>query len=169
MPPDNSLGLAPLPEGPFSGPEAFATLVRGALEGAAARGWTELVLCDTDFDGWPLGERAVCTALNAWAARGHRLALLARSFAVVERRHARLVQLRRQWAHKVECREASRENAGRLPSGIWTPEWVLVHTDPERWSGVTSAAARRRVSWRETLDAAWEQGRPGFPATTLGL
>ena len=111
-----------------------------------------------------------CRPASASAGRrGHRLALLARSFAVVERRHARLVQFRRQWAHKVECRVASGEKAERLPSGIWTPEWVLVHTDPERWSGLANAAARRRVSWRERLDAAWERGRPGFPATTLGL
>ncbi|HEY1103562.1 MAG TPA: hypothetical protein VGE70_09105 [Burkholderiaceae bacterium] len=159
----------PLPDGPYAGRAAFALRVRAALVHAAAHGWNELVLSDADFDGWPLGEEAVCAGLHAWAAAGHRLAVLAGSYTVVEQRHARLVQFRRQWAHKIECRIAGREAATGLPSGIWTPDWLLTCDDREHWTGMATTVVRQRVAWRETLDAAWHRARPGFFATTLGL
>jgi len=90
--------------------------------------------------------------------------VLAGSYTVVEQRHARLVQFRRQWAHKIECRIAGREAATGLPSGIWTPDWLLTCDDREHWTGMATTVVRQRVAWRETLDAAWHRaGRASLP------
>ncbi len=58
-----------LPEGAFSGPVEFSQLVRDALALAAAQGWRSLVISDASFEDWPLRERVVVDALQAWAGR----------------------------------------------------------------------------------------------------
>lgn len=157
-------------EGRFDGREAFADLIRGALSAAAHQGWSEIVFSDPDFADWPLGERASIEALQAWSASGRRLLLLARRFDLVERGHARFVTWRRTWDHIVECRAAGRTGAAEeVPSALWTPTWCLHRIDPERSRGVCSSEARARRDLRESFDECWRQGRPAFPASTLGL
>lgn len=164
-------GVVPvLIEGRFDGREAFADLVRNALSAAAHQGWNEIVFSDPDFADWPLGERASIEALQAWSASGRRLLLLARRFDLVERGHARFVTWRRTWDHIVECRAAGRTGAAEeVPSALWTPTWCLHRIDPERSRGVCSSEARARRDLRESFDECWRQGRPAFPASTLGL
>ncbi|MNX18657.1 hypothetical protein D3C86_485560 [compost metagenome] len=164
-------GAAPvLSEGRFDGREVFADLVRGALSAAAHQGWNEIVFSDPDFADWPLGERASIEALQAWSASGRRLLLLAGRFDLIERGHARFVTWRRTWDHIVECRAAGRSGtAEEVPSAFWTPTWCLHRIDPERSRGVCSSEPRARRDLRESLDERWRQGRPAFPASTLGL
>jgi len=157
-------------EGRFDGREAFADLIRSALSAAAHEGWNEIVFSDPDFADWPLGERASIEALQAWSASGRRLLLLARRFDLVERGHARFVTWRRTWDHIVECRTAGRiGTAEEVPSAVWTPTWCLHRIDLERSRGVCSSEARARRDLRESFDESWRQGRPAFPASTLGL
>ncbi|PIF78071.1 hypothetical protein CLU95_5252 [Variovorax sp. 54] len=157
-------------EGRFDGREAFADLVRNALSAAAHQGWNEIAFSDPDFADWPLGERASIEALQAWSASGRRLLLLARRFDLVERGHARFVTWRRTWDHIVECRAAGRTGAAEeVPSALWMPTWCLHRIDPERSRGVCSSEARARRELRESFDECWRQGRPAFPASTLGL
>lgn len=162
-----------LPEGRFDGREAFATVLRNALAVAAREGWREIVFSDPDFADWPLGERASIEALQAWAASGRRLMLLAQRFDLLERTHARFVPWRRMWDHIIECRAcgaASVETAGaEVPSAIWTPSWFAHRIDPEHGRGVCSVEPRPRLELRETIEECWRRGRPAFPATTLGL
>ena len=68
----------PLPSGRFEGRKAFQQLVRDALAAAAREGWREMILSDPDFADWPLGERAVAEALNAWSVSGRRCIMLSR-------------------------------------------------------------------------------------------
>jgi len=157
-------------EGRFDGREAFVDLVRGALSAAAYQGWNEVVFSDPDFADWPLGERASIEALQAWSASGRRLLLLAGRFDLIERGHARFVTWRRTWDHIVECRAAGRTGTPEeVPSAFWTPTWCLHRIDPERSRGVCSSEPRARRDLRESLDERWRQGRPAFPASTLGL
>ena len=51
--------LPALLEGRFNGPSEFAALIRLAFTTAAACGWREIILSDSSFEDWPLGERAV--------------------------------------------------------------------------------------------------------------
>ncbi len=170
MPNEGGAAPRPLIEGRFDGREAFADLVRNAFSAAAREGWNEIVFSDPDFADWPLGERASIEALQAWSASGRRLLLLAQRFDRVESGHARFVTWRRTWDHIVECRAAGRTGAAEeVPSALWTPTWCLHRIDPERSRGVCSSEARARRDLRESFDECWRQGRPSFPASTLGL
>lgn len=158
-----------LPEGRFVGRQAFVGLVRQAIECAAREGWPSLWLSDADFADWPLGERAVVEALNAWAGRGRQLRLLAQDYGPLRLQHPRFVQWRVTWAHLVEAQVWSGAAAGELPCAIWSPGWTLERLDPLRGAGVSSFDGVHRVALRERLDAAWHRGGPGFAATVLGL
>ncbi|WP_294764765.1 hypothetical protein [uncultured Rhodoferax sp.] len=158
-----------LPEGPFAGPAAFAQLLRDALACAAREGWPEMVWCDADYLDWPLRERAVVEALNAWAGSGRRLLMLAHRYDEVQRHHARFVQWRGTWGHLVDCRVCRHLDASELPSALWSPHWVLRRLGRERCTGVASHEAQRRVLLREELEECRRQSSPGFPSTILGL
>ncbi|WP_432726236.1 hypothetical protein [Variovorax sp. W6] len=158
-----------LPEGRFDGREAFDALLRNALSAAAREGWKEIVFSDPDFADWPLGERATIEALQAWAASGRRLMLLAQRFDVLERGHARFVPWRRLWDHIIECRATGKAAGSEVPSAIWTPTWFVHRIDPERSRGVSGIDARSRRELREAIEECWRLGRPAFPASTLGL
>lgn len=161
---------AALPEGRFSGREAFQQMVRDALATAAREGWREIILSDATFHDWPLGERAVVESLQAWARSGRHLTLLARSYDEVIRRHARLVRWRGTWDHIVTCRVSPAADPLDLPSALWSPGWVMQRLDPDRCIGVTGSEPDRRVLLRETINE-WVRSKssPGFPSTTLGL
>ena len=122
-----------------------------------------------DFADWPLGERAVADALQAWSTGGRSLKMLAHRFDVFERHHARFVHWRRLWDHIVQCRALPQLNAGDVPSAIWTPSWSLLRIDPERSRGVCGASAADRVALRHRIDEGFQLGRPAFAASVLGL
>lgn len=158
-----------LPEGRIVGREDFGAIVRQALQAAASEGWQQLLLSDTDFADWPLGERAVVEALNAWSRTGRTLQLLAREFDTLRQRHPRFVGWRTTWSHIVEARACRGASGEGVPSAIWTPAWTLERIDPERSVLVASRSPERKVALRERLDAFWLKGSPAFPATVLGL
>ena len=168
--PPQSNAVQTLPEGRFSGREAFQQLVRDALATAAREGWRELILSDADFHDWPLGERAVIESLQQWAHSGRRLTFLARSYNEVIRRHARLVRWRTTWDHILTCRACPAADPLDVPSVIWSPNWVLQRLDMDRCTGVSGSEPARRVMLQEVL-AEWMRSKstPGFPSTTLGL
>lgn len=161
--------LPPLPVGRLQGRQVFADLVHQALVTAAARAWSPLVLCDADFEDWPLGERAVVQALQAWAGRGRRIRFLARDFQKLRERHPRLVQWRVQWSHLVEAQVWTSAAEGEVPSALWAPAWCIERVDLVRGVLVASDDPSRLLGLRERIESAWHRGRPGFPATVLGL
>ncbi len=169
MPPDTAPDVPVLPEGAFDGREAFESTIRLAVAAAAQHNWREIVFSDPTFADWPLGERATLQALQAWSRSGRRFVLLAQSFDVFERAHARFVQWRQTWSHIVECRVCNVAGAPAVPSAIWTPSWFMHRIDPERGRGVCGIDPERRAGLRELIDECVRQGRPGFPASTLGL
>ncbi|HET8745309.1 MAG TPA: hypothetical protein VFM98_06875 [Ramlibacter sp.] len=165
----NEEAAAPLPSRRFEGREEFRQLLRDALACAAREGWREIILSDPDFEDWPLGERAVAESLQAWSAGGRRMVLLARSYEVVLRQHARFVQWRRLWSHivtAVACPAADRLD---LPSALWSPRWVLERRDLAHCNGYCGDEPERRVLLREALNEWLQKATPAFPATTLGL
>lgn len=80
-----------LPQGRFGGPAEFAELVRNSFAAAAAQGWREIIICDSTFETWPLGERVVAQSLQDWSKSGRKLTMLAKNYNQVMRRHARFV------------------------------------------------------------------------------
>ncbi|VTU31221.1 hypothetical protein [Variovorax sp. PBL-E5] len=169
MPNENEIPNIDLPEGPVDGRHAFHAHVHAALAAAAHQNWREIVLSDPAFDDWPLGERAIVDALQAWASAGRRLVLLAQRFDVFDREHARFVHWRRMWSHIIECRACEGPGLPQVPSAIWTPSWFLNRIDIEHGRGVCGREPEGRRALRERLDECLRHAKPGFPATTLGL
>lgn len=159
----------PLPEGPFDGRLAFQEHLRAAMAEAAGQNWREIVFSDPDFADWPLGERACIEALQAWAASGRSLVLLARHFKVFERDHARFVRWRQTWSHIIDARACDGAGLPTVPSAIWTPTWCLRRIDVAHDRGACSVQPERRRAVREAVDECLRHGRPAFSASTLGL
>jgi hypothetical protein len=158
-----------LPHGRFSGPTEFAELVRSAFATAAAQGWREIIICDSTFEDWPLGERAVAQSLQDWSKSGRKLTMLAKNYNEVMRRHARFVTWRRTWAHMVECRANAAISDDGMPSALWSPVWVVQKLDMARCTGVCGSEPARKVALRERLEECLKLSSPSFAATTLGL
>ncbi len=81
-------------DGVIASRSEFHIALREAFAEAASTGCRELLLCDSNFTDWPLGERAVVEQLAQWAASHRRLTLLAEDFAELARRHPRWVEWR---------------------------------------------------------------------------
>ena len=161
--------LDALPQRRFSGPAEFADLIRSAFAAAAAQGWREIIVCDSSFEDWPLGERAVIQSLNDWSKTGRKLTMLAKNYNEVMRRHARFVTWRRTWAHIVECRGHASIAFDDMPSAVWSSAWALQKLDLARCTGVCGSEPTRRVALKERLDECLKLSSPAFAATTLGL
>jgi hypothetical protein len=143
--------------------------VRDALACAAREGWREIILCDADFEDWPLAERTVVDSLEAWSATGRHCTLLARRYDAVVRRHARFVTWRKTWSHIIDARSCAAADPSELPSAIWSPGWVLQRVDAERCNGVSGSEPERRLMLHENLQEWLKKSSPSFSATTLGL
>lgn len=155
--------------GRFEGRDAFQQLIRDALAAAAREGWRELILCDANFEEWPLGERAVAQSLQDWSQSGRKCILLARKWDDVIRRHARFVTWRKTWSHIIDARACPSADPLDLPSAIWSPAWVMERRDLERSVGYCGPEADRRLALRESLNEWLARSSPSFPAVTLGL
>jgi hypothetical protein len=167
--PDDTVLPAALPDGPFDGRQAFVSHLKTAMAEAARQNWREIVFSDIDFEDWPLGERAPIESLQAWAASGRSLVLLAEHFKVFEREHARFVRWRQTWSHIVDARACKGAGLPAVPSAIWTPSWCLRRIDIDHARGMCSAQPERRRALREAIDECLLHSRPAFPAFTLGL
>lgn len=148
----------------------FQEALHRAFAEAAAVGCRELWLCDTNFAGWPLGERVVVEHLIQWAGSQRRLTVLATTFDEVVRRHARWVEWRRQWSHVVHCRTRSDLETGRMPSLLLAPGLISVRLYggvPSR--GRWSRDASDEASCRELIDAVLQRSEDAYPVTVTGL
>ncbi len=167
---DESAIPAALPSGAFMGREAWRERLRAGLLAAATQHWPELLLSDAHFRDWPLGEREVVDALHAWMRAGaQRLTMLATSYDDVPRQHARFVEWRRQWSHRIECRVCREADPQQLPSAIWSPSWMLQRLDSLHHNGLCGDDPARRRLLREQIDGWLGRSSAGFPAYTLGL
>jgi hypothetical protein len=159
----------PLLEGRFTGRSEFTDLIRQAIAAAAVQGWREIILCDANFEDWPLGERVLTQALNDWSKTGRKMTILAKNYGDLQRRHARFVSWRRTWAHIVDCRASSATAGDDMPSALWSPGWVFERLDLQRFTGLAGSEVARRVALRERLKEHLLRSSPAFPASILGL
>jgi hypothetical protein len=168
---DTSEQMTPLslPEGRFGGPSEFAELIRQSFTAAAAQGWRDIIICDSTFEDWPLGERMVAQSLNDWSKSGRKLTMLARNYNEVLRKHARFVTWRRTWAHIVDCRANTSISVDDMPSALWSPVWVFQRLDVVCSTGVAGFEPARRVVLKERLNECLKLSSPAFAASTLGL
>ncbi|MCH2240597.1 MAG: hypothetical protein MK041_01400 [Aquabacterium sp.] len=155
----------------FQGLPAFRAQVLALLQ-AAGLGRCDLVLCDADYEAWPLGEAAVVDAFNAWAlaARSTHAVILAAQFDAWPRRHPRWVRWRTPWAHRMRCLQAPDDLAGDLPRILLLPGRAgLEVLDAAQWRGVVTCEPVRLARLKEQTDAISQRSGDAFPPTLLGL
>lgn len=148
----------------------FHAALRTGFQQAAALGCRELWLCDVDFADWPLGERDVIASLNAWAGAQRQLTVLAQNFDAVVRGHARWVEWRRHWSHRVRCYSNLELEAAQLPTLLLASGELRVQLqDPIHYRGSLSRDPADLLRCRETIDAVLQRSADAFPVTTIGL
>jgi hypothetical protein len=155
----------------FEGAPEFAQALRDAMVFASERGTRRLCWCDEDFADWPVGEAEWVDLLTRWArVPGRELVMIARDWAVVERRHPRFVTWRRDWAHVIQCLVPDESHIAELPT-IWidSDDQVLRVFDTEHLRGRSGFDRVDRQRAREDFDAISQRANPGFAAVTLGL
>jgi len=155
----------------FQGLAAFKLQVLALLE-AARHGAQDLVLCDPDYEAWPLGEPGAVDAFNAWAlaSRHSRCVILAGRFEAWPRLHGRWVRWRTPWSHRIRCLQAPQETASDLPRLVLLPGRAgLEVLDAEQWRGVMTRDPRRLAHLQERTDAISQRSEDAFPPTPLGL
>jgi hypothetical protein len=144
-------------------------MVRQVFALAARRGWQKIVICDPDYDAWPLGESQLVADLNAWSGRGRELVMLAHRYDRVQARQARYVAWRQTWSHIVNCGVVATIDRDATQTLIWTPEWAMQMQDAERFACIGSENPRFRSELASKLAGFAQRGRPGFPVNVLGL
>jgi len=167
-------GPVALPQGRCSGRRLLQDAIRSAVVCAAKQGWNELIFCDATFADWPLGERVVVDALQAWARPGRRMRLLAWDYRPLAALHPRFVHWRGVWDHLLDCRRVRGNDAASCPSILWSSAWAMQRIDTERDvqvcdAQVCDAQAAHCQHLRLILDECCRNSTSGFPASTLGL
>ena len=155
----------------FEGAPEFASSLRDAMVNASEHGTRRLCWCDEDFASWPLGDSEWVDMLTHWVRKpGRELVMIARDWAVVERRHPRFVGWRRDWAHAVKCLVPDDAHTAALPT-IWidSDDQALRVFDAEHLRGRLGFDRVDRQRAREDFDAISQRASPGFAAVTLGL
>jgi hypothetical protein len=155
----------------FEGAPEFARALHDAMVFASERGTRRVCWCDQDFASWPLGEAEWIDMLTHWARKpGRELVMIARDWAVVERRHPRFVTWRRDWAHVIQCLVPDESRTTDLPT-LWidSDEQALRVFDAQHLRGRLGFDRVDRQRAREDFDAISQRASPGFAAATLGL
>jgi hypothetical protein len=155
----------------FEGMAEFARAVQEAMAQAGECGTRRLCWCDEDFAAWPLGDARWVDNLIRWARNpGRELVMIARDWSVVERRHPRFVNWRRDWAHVVQCLVPDETRTAPLPT-LWidSDEQAIRVFDHAYWRGRAGFDRIDRQRAREDFDAVLQRAGPGFSAVTLGL
>ena len=158
-----------LPIGRFTGRKDFEQHVCQALACAVDQGWKDLLLCDFNFEDWPLNTREVQDALDRWARPGRRLTLLAVRYDDMVRRHPRFVVWRRRWDHLLDCRVGRATAPDDFPSVLLSPHWCMQRIDRLRSVCLCHDSQEHVAALRDNLGQRVRDSTPGFPASTLGL
>ena len=148
----------------------FHAAVREAFAALSVSACSEVVICDTDFADWPLGEISVIDSLSNWARPSRKLTVYAQNFDEVQRRHPRWVTWRRQFAHAVQCRVVEPLEQGHMPCLFTARGGLTIRMfDSVRFRGTLCASAADAVLAQEMIDAISQRSGEGFAVTTLGL
>jgi hypothetical protein len=150
----------------FEGREAWIQALRDLL---AAPGSLVAMYSD-DYAEWPLNERAVIDALEAWAVARSQpcVRMLARSFDGLMQRCPRFVDWRTRFAHLIECRELGDTEPPRSEC-LLTREVGVLALPGENFRRAVGCSGARLQGLLRGFDEGWAQGTPGFALRPLGL
>ena len=144
----------------------------GAAMAMAAAGPCDIVLMDTDFVHWPIGQRSVMEAFHQWGliSRGTHCQVIAYSYDNFSRQHPRWVAWRSTWAHRVRCYQVPDELVSSLrPTLILRGSLGLRLLEPMHGVGVWTREEGALTSWMAEIDVILQRSHEALPPTTLGL
>lgn len=144
-----------------------------ALSAVVADQSTSLRCFSADFRAWPLDQSAFMRLLELWALRDAKrpdaMRFLALDWGQVATRFPRFATFRRDFAHRVACRQIAESRAGGLVE-LAASERCVVYAHTATWmSGECIQTVSRMHAFCLRFDAAWEQAVPAFPSGILGL
>jgi hypothetical protein len=147
---------------------------RGALlaflQRAAAEKWPKLLLCDSDFSLWPLGDSEILAALENWSHRPYSLVIVANHYRHIETHYPRFIRWRQQWEHIVSAHAAAPVHKGSLPSCILAPQHAALQLlDPVRCRGIAVHEANMVHDLQLVMDEILLKSSSAFPSSTTGL
>ncbi|MEK8087384.1 hypothetical protein WNB94_13260 [Aquabacterium sp. A3] len=157
--------------GRIDGWRDFSDRVCAALAWACTQP-TSLCLSDRDFQSWPLGQRAVVTALQSWAManRQARMQVLLAQTDRVALQHPRWIAWRQGWGHRVQVWQADDDQRDQVPTLLLVGKVLGLRLhDPQRGQGVWTRDAATVQHWQDGFDVILQRSVSALPVTTLGL
>lgn len=160
--------------GRITGWADWASKVREVLALAADQR-ASLLMLDTDFTQWPLGEIACVESLEQWSLRHSQVhcTLLARDWTAFPRQHPRWLRWRGTWAHKVSCKAVAEEDISSLqplrPTLVLQGVMGLQLLDTDAGVGLWSQRPAQLHEWWQFGDAISQRSAESMPVTTVGL
>jgi hypothetical protein len=132
-------------------------------------------LCAERFDGWPLEQPELASALVAWSKarpQGH-VYVMAKEFGWVQSEAARFMNWRRLFAHQVMVKRWPQRLTDELhiPKGVYAERQAIemgLHPTGQLMARAIKTPAQIVVH-RHALQALWDKGQQALPAYTLGL
>lgn len=157
--------------GAFEGRAAFQAAVLGVIHHCASRGVRRMWWCSPDWEGWPLEEPMVVSALTAWC-RGTSASLvwLAQDYSAFQGRLSRLMRWRRDWSHRMRCLSPLPDEVQHVPTLLVVDDQCVVEwMDPHHGRGRVSDEPGDVAQARLRIDAISQRCTEALPVTTLGI
>lgn len=157
------------PDAPFdTRSQAHAAMLALVCDQSPVMSWFS-----ADFSAWPLQQSRFIRQLQQWGLRDPRrpaaLRMLAIDWSDVRQNQARFSAWRRDFSHRIECRQLAQRQAQGLEEMLWTPQAALYAHTATWMSGEWVRSPTRLQALYQRFEQAWQQATPAFPATTLGL
>lgn len=150
---------------------AFRSEFHQAVQELLMRTRRAVALVDRDFADWPLESPAAIAQLERILREPEsRLRLIVHSTDWLEKHGARLGQLRRTFAGRVECRQAPASVAAGEGLMLGDRLHLLRRAHFESFRGrVMFAMPDQAEPWSHKYEALWEESTPCLTNTALGL
>lgn len=149
------------------------TQAHAALSAVVADQGTSLCCFSADFRAWPLDQLAFIRLMQAWALRDAKrpdaMRFLALDWSQVSTRFPRFATFRRDFAHRVACRQIAEIRSPGLVEMAASARCVVYAHTATWMSGECVQTASRTHALNLRFDEAWEQAVPAFPSAILGL
>ncbi len=152
-------------------PASASPALRWGFDSALARRARVITAVSATFEGWPLDDAKLLTALAGWLRLPQRrLVLLAADFRTMGLRFPRFEQWRRDWVHAVPAWRCPDELTKGLPEALFDDGNVSVQLfDAETGRGRASLERRHCLLLAQQTDVVLQRSEPSWPAKALGL
>ena len=152
-------------------PAGTGLALRWGFDSAIAQRARIITGVSANFEGWPLDDVTLLSALAGWLRLPQRrLLLLAADYSTMSNRFPRFEQWRRDWVHAVPAWRCPQELTKGLPEALFDDGNVSVQLfDAGTGRGRVSLERRYGLLLAQQTDAVLQRSEPSWPAKALGL